>query len=203
MRGRTKQKNAVFKARQNKAAIDQKLATLRAQQKWACIWMRNRHITKAIKRDFAQRQKALAREMGQRNEYDGSVDVVPISALAFRDHLKGREHPGFPTKRHSGIPQLQRWLADSTLERSEEHLDALLNTLRRLFQSIQHWSVTNGGDQVIQFSRDAIQDLLPRTHGQFMTVGYMPCFAKLNLLTRYVYRSWQWSLNGAPQQSKP
>jgi hypothetical protein len=75
--------------------------------------------------------------------------------------------------RHSGIPQLRRWLEDSTLERREEHLDALLNALRRLFLSIQQWSVTNGSGQAIPFSRDIIQDLLSRTHGQFMMVGYL------------------------------
>jgi hypothetical protein len=176
MADRTAQRKALDKLTQKKALVEQQLATIQGRQKWACIWMRNQHIMAAIKHDFTRRQTALAREMGHRNEDDGSVDVIPVSATAFRDHLKDREPVGFPTKRHSGIPQLRRWLADSTLERREEHLDALLNALRRLFLSIQQWSVTNCSGQAIPFSRDIIQDLLSRTHSQFMMVRYMPRF---------------------------
>ncbi|KAK4154764.1 hypothetical protein C8A00DRAFT_32432 [Chaetomidium leptoderma] len=167
---RTKQKKTVERSTNIKAGTDRDLETLRAQQKWACISMRNKHIIRAIQRDFAARQKALSREMRQKNEYDGSVDVIPVSATAFRDHLKGREPMGFPTRRHTGIPRLRQWLADSTLERREAHLDALLNALRRLFLSIQQWSLTNGGGQSVQFSRDTIQELLSRTHAKFLTM---------------------------------
>jgi hypothetical protein len=66
--------------------------------------MRNAHIIEAISRDFAQRQKALARGMGRDRVYDGSVDVIPVSATAFSEHLKGRgaSSLGFSTMRHTG-----------------------------------------------------------------------------------------------------
>lgn len=178
MQERNKQKKHVKTASQNKANNDQQLAALLTRQKWACVWMRNRHIKKAIRRDFAQRQKILARERRHRNEYDGSVDVIPVSATAFRDHLKDREPPGFPTVRHTGIPLLRRWLADSTLERREKHLDALLHALQRLFSSIQQWSLTNCGGQAIQFSRETVQDLLSRTHTKLVTVRHGLIFFK-------------------------
>jgi hypothetical protein len=132
--------------------------------------MRNTHITEAIKRDFAQRQAKLARDMGHNNVPDGSIDVIPVSARAFRDYLKGREFPGFPTPSHTGIPRLRQWFEDSTLERREEHLDALLNSLLRLFLTIQTWSDTNCGRQAVRFSREAVQELLFRTHEKYFRV---------------------------------
>ncbi|KAK4241493.1 hypothetical protein C8A03DRAFT_41106 [Achaetomium macrosporum] len=129
-------------------------------------------IKQPIGRDFAQRQKALAREMGRGNVYDGSVDAIPVSATAFSDHLKGRDpmELGFPTERHTGIPRLRQWLVDSTLERREKHLDVLLNSLRRLFLSIQSWSNAFCGTQTLVFSRDSIEDLLSRIHAKFLKV---------------------------------
>jgi hypothetical protein len=88
---KNKQKKKLDRATQKKAENDHELALAQARQKWACVWLRNKHITRAIKQDFTQRQETLARKMQHRNEYDGSVDVIPVSATAFRDHLKGRE----------------------------------------------------------------------------------------------------------------
>ncbi len=152
--------------------ITQQLAALQTEQKWRCVSLRNQYIEGRIKLNFAGRQKKVAQGKQHGNEYDGSVDVIPVSATAFRDHLVGREPMGFPTKLHTGIPRLRQWLADSTLERREEHLDGMLNSLQRLFRSIEHWALINGGGQSIRFSRGAVEDLFRRTHAQFVTVRH-------------------------------
>jgi hypothetical protein len=174
----SKQAKAVERLEKAKSKYDQQLAELRAQQKWHCVQMRNTHITEAIKRDFAQRQEKLARDMGHNSAYDGSVDVIPVSATAFRHHLKGREGSkeieGFPTPFHTGIPRLRQWLEDSTLERREEHLDALLNSLLRLFLMIQAWSDRICGHHAVRFSREAVQEFLFRTHDKYFKVRPTP-----------------------------
>jgi hypothetical protein len=70
----------------------------------------------------------------------------------------------------TGIPRLRQWLADSTLERREKHLDVLLNSLRRLFLSIQSWSNNFCGTQTLVFSRDSVEDLLSRVNTKFLKV---------------------------------
>jgi hypothetical protein len=134
--------------------------------------MRNEHIEKAIKKDFARRQKALLRD-GRKNpkQYDGSVDIIPVSATAYRDLLKGRKAAGFPTKNHTGIPRLRQWLVDSTVEQREEHLDTMLNALRRLLNSGIQWLMKNSSDLALEFPRQAVEDAISKSHAQFLGVS--------------------------------
>ncbi len=161
-RDHVNQKRAIAKLQTAKAVTEAELASLRARQKWQCVSMRNHHITQAIKRDFAQRQKTLARGIPHDPLYDGALDVLHVSATAYRDHLKGREPTGFRTKSNTGIPRLRQWLEDSVLKRREEHLGSLLITLQRLFHNINSWASNNLGHQAIAFPREAIQEWLTR-----------------------------------------
>lgn len=168
------QKRAVSRFQKTKADIEAQLGTLRARQKWQCVSMRNDHITQAIKRDFAQRQKAFTRGVPLDPVYDGSLDVIHVSATAFRDHLKGREPTGFLTKADTGIPRLRQWLEDSILKRRDEHLRSLLVTLQRLFHNIHSWASNNLGHQAIAFPREAIQEWLTRAQTKLGAVRTAP-----------------------------
>lgn len=200
-----KQKKAIEDIEKAKATTDKRLAALRTRQMWACVSMRNDHIINAIERDFAQRQKTLARDVYHNDVYDGSVDVIPVSATAFRDILKDREPMGFPTLAHTGIPRLRRWLEDAMLEQREDHLDTLLHALQRLFSTIQRWSNTNLGHQAIVFSREAVEELLARTHTKFSMVRTIPCLSCVwqdqSVLTQSHHRNSRRSSAGVRMRS--
>ncbi|KAK4128536.1 hypothetical protein N657DRAFT_667766 [Parathielavia appendiculata] len=68
----------------------------------------------------------------------------------------------------TGIPRFRQWLVDSTSERRQEQLDALLNALQRLFSSIHCWSLINSDGNAIHIPHDLIEDLLSRTHKKSM-----------------------------------
>lgn len=170
--GQGQLRNVVDRATQDLAENDRALRNLRARQKWECVWLRNQHIIEAIKRDFAQRQKKLTKGMNNQSEYDGSVDVIPVSATAFRDRLKGREPLGFLTPKHTGIPKLRQFLADATLEKREQCLDAILNTLKRLFRTIHRWSSSDAQQPNPMFSRDTIEKDLDKVYQTFRHVRF-------------------------------
>ncbi len=170
-RERDKKKKVIEDLEKAKTNTDKRLAALRARQIWECVSMRNDHIINTIEGDFAHKQKkTLGRDVYHNDVYDGSVDVIPVSATAFRDILKDREPMGFPTLAHTGIPRLRRWLEDAMLEQREENLDTLLHALRRLFSTIQRWSNINLGNQTILFSRETVEELLARTHAKYSVV---------------------------------
>ncbi|KAK4147453.1 uncharacterized protein C8A04DRAFT_24703 [Dichotomopilus funicola] len=166
-KGQQQLQKAVDRAAQKQGEHDRALRLTRGRQKWECVWLRNQHIIEAIKRDFAQRQKTLARGMKNQSEYDGSVDVIPVSATAFRDQLKGREPLGFMTAKHTGIPKLRQFLGDVTLEKREQRLDAMLNTLRRLFRTIHRWTSPDAQQTNLLLSRDTIEKDLTEAHKTF------------------------------------
>ncbi|KAK3349347.1 hypothetical protein B0T25DRAFT_569990 [Lasiosphaeria hispida] len=163
-----------------KADCDRELAMLLARQKWTCIQVNCASITKAIKRSFAIRQKRLASEKGTNPLYDGSVEVFPVSATAFRDHLKGRKSVGSPSVNYTGIPRLRQWLATIALEKREEHLNVILNSLERLLVEIQRW--TRPKDLATYFPRKTVEDSLHGIHArytQLLEVGLSRSYLKV------------------------
>ncbi|KAL1840313.1 hypothetical protein VTJ49DRAFT_566 [Mycothermus thermophilus] len=129
------------------AVIDQQLSAARARQKWEALVRNSR---------------------SDKKQYDGSVDIIPVSATAYRNLLKDRKPEAFPTKRHTGIPRLRQWLVDSTLERREQHLDATLNALRRLLMSCQQWLSTNSSVRALEFPREIVRDVVSRAYDDFL-----------------------------------
>lgn len=179
-------KTTVGKLETELADAEKQLAEARGRLKWTCVWKRNDHIRTAITEDFAQRQKLMVQKISvgkdgkdfNGKDYDGSVDVIPVSATAFRDHLNGEPVEGFPTQRHTGIPQLRQWLADAALERRELHLDTTLKALCRLLMTLRQSLMTSAG-QVIDFPRDNVEAQISEATQNFLKVSVpsLLCFA--------------------------
>lgn len=152
--------------------LDRALATLEGRKKFRCVGIRNRYIKTRIQMDFARRQRKLLRAAAyDRNKYDGSVEVFPVCAAAFRDLLeKKKPMLGFPSKPYTGVPKLRQWLGDAVLGHRERHLDTVLRGLQRLYDGVRCWSDDNNGEKVC-FSRDEIESILQPRHDMYCQVG--------------------------------
>ncbi|KAK0709452.1 hypothetical protein B0T26DRAFT_754658 [Lasiosphaeria miniovina] len=166
---RRKQKTALRKLGNSRAGINKELETIEGRLRWACMRMNGERIAKAIRSDFKERQKKLLSEKtkgaaASGGLYDGSVEVFPVSAMAYRDLQKPKKVLGFPSLNYTGIPCLSRWIRTTTLDKRNEHLDRLLNALCRLFLEIQSWSTIQNGSRLIASSRQSIEDILLSIH---------------------------------------
>lgn len=172
MKERTKLLSVRKNLSSDAAQHDRSLATLESRRKYTCVGIRNRYIKKRIQMDFARRQKKLTRlAEHDRHKYDGSVEVFPVCAAAFRDLLKDKKPmPGFPSKLYTGVPRLRQWLSEAVLLYREEHLDSVLLGLQRLHDGIRCWSDDNSRGMVL-FSRPEIQFLLKSSHDKYQTVS--------------------------------
>jgi hypothetical protein len=152
--------------------LDRTLPTLESRKKFRCVGLRNQYIKKRIQADFARRQRKLTRlAEHDSDKYDGSVEVFPVCASAFRDLLKGKKPiPGFPSKLYTGVPGLRQWLEDAVLVYREEHLDRALLGLQRLHDGIKCWSDDNSRGMV-RFSRKEIERLLQSSHEKYRKVS--------------------------------
>jgi hypothetical protein len=121
-----------------------------------CIHGRNGLVKKEIQADFQRRQKRLA--MGDRNLYDGTVNIFPISSSSYWKATEDSEAPvGFPAVEYTGIPALNHWFRYAASPDREKHLDAVLNTLHGLFNIMQTWSSTEFQGQ-INHSKQFVHD---------------------------------------------
>lgn len=122
--------------------------------------------------DFGRRQRKLTR-LSQHNsqKYDGSVEMFPVCATAFRDLLKKKKPmAGFPSKPYTGVPSLRRWLDKAVFSYREDHLDSILRGLQRLYDGIRCWCNDNGRGKVC-FSRREIEFLLQSSHDKYRNVS--------------------------------
>ena len=172
MKDRTKLLTVRKNLSSNAAQLDRSLATLESRRKYRCVGIRNQYIKKRIQMDFCRRQKKLTRlAEHDREKYDGSVEVFPVCAAAFRDLLKDKKPmPGFPSKLYTGVPRLRQWLGEAVFVYREEHLDSVLLGLQRLYDGIRCWSDdTSRG--MVYFSRTDIQSLLKSSHDKYQKVS--------------------------------
>ncbi|KAK3303563.1 uncharacterized protein B0T15DRAFT_279212 [Chaetomium strumarium] len=150
------------------AQLDCALARLESRRKYRCVFIRNQYIKKRIRTDFGRRQRKLARLAEHHKEkYDGSIEVFPVCATAFRDLLKRKKPmPGFPSKLYTGIPRLRRWLDEAVLPYRKDHLDSMLRRLQRLYDGIKCWS---DGDSrgMVYFSQLEIETSLKGSHSKY------------------------------------
>jgi hypothetical protein len=154
------------------AELDDSLVTLESRRKHRCVWIRNQYIKRRFQVDFGRRQRKLthlSRHDSQR--YDGSVEVLPVCATAFRDLLKKKKPmPGFPSKPYTGIPMLRQWMEKAVFVYREDHLDSVLRGLQRLYDGIRCWSNDKSRGKV-HFSRRDIEALLQSSHEKYRNVS--------------------------------
>ncbi|KAK3402283.1 hypothetical protein B0T20DRAFT_135932 [Sordaria brevicollis] len=160
-----KQRTLVERAGAAKRENDAKLAEHKGRVFWTCVRMRHEHIAQRITENLRNQQRVLCqRDTKFSSAPKDDVEVISVSATAFRDHLKGRKPPGFPSKRYTGLPHLRRWLENAVLHPREMHLDAVLNTLKRLLSGIQRWAKVDTGGRAVVFSRETVENRLELTH---------------------------------------
>jgi hypothetical protein len=152
--------------------LDGSLVTLESRRKHRCVWIRNQYIKRRIQMDFGRRQRKLTRlSRHDSQKYDGSVEVLPVSAIAFRDLLKKKKPmPGFPSKSYTGIPTLRQWMEKAVFAYREDHLDSILRGLQRLYDGIRCWSDDKSRGKV-HFSRREIEALLQYSHDKYRNVS--------------------------------
>lgn len=152
--------------------LDGSLVTLESRRKHRCVWIRNQYIKRRIQMDFGRRQRKLTRlSRHDSQKYDGSVEVLPVSAIAFRDLLKKKKPmPGFPSKPYTGIPTLRQWMEKAVFAYREDHLDSILRGLQRLYDGIRCWSDDKSRGKV-HFSRREIEALLQYSHDKYRNVS--------------------------------
>lgn len=124
---------------------EQEVYTLRESLKQAAVSIRNRVVSERIQKDFRGRLM-VTKSPGNYESDVNTVKVFPTSARAFQEIRDpgGVKKTGFPTEKHTGIPQIRQWLFRATLEKREKHLDAVLNQLSGLLIRIQAWNSANG-----------------------------------------------------------
>lgn len=107
---------------------------------FVCVCDRNCILKERLAQDFKKRQAHIA-TTGLSPNYDGTVSVFPVSSTAFWKCLCDENRlPGFPAVAYTGIPQLCRWIRGSTIKEREAHIDAMLNSLHTVFNSLSTWS---------------------------------------------------------------
>ena len=168
------------------AELNRSLASHESRKKYRCVGIRNQYIKNRIQTDFSRRQQKLERlTEHDKGEYDGSVDVLPVSGAAFRYLLKDKKPmPGFPDKRYTGIPKLRQWLGEAAFVYREEHLDSVLHGLQRLHDGIRCWSDDTSQGRV-GFSRQELEALLQLSHDNYRSVSdSLAYWHNRDLLTR-------------------
>ncbi|KAK3953714.1 hypothetical protein QBC32DRAFT_234080 [Pseudoneurospora amorphoporcata] len=153
---------SLLKERQNAQLT---LDTTQGRVKWTCMLIRHLHIQKRLTENLERQRREIEGAIKGSESHGSFSNIFSLSAIAYRDLLKGRKSEGFPTKSYTGIPQLRQWLSDSILQKREVHLDGLLNALRRLLHGIQRWSNTKS--ERVTFSRESIEDVLSRSHDKY------------------------------------
>ncbi len=154
--------------------LDRSLASRESRRKYRCIGIRNQYIKNRIQQDFSRRQRKLARlTEHDKEKYDGSVEVFPVSGAAIRYLLKDKKPIlGFPSKPYTGIPALREWLGKAAFVYREEHLDSVLHGLSRLHDGIRSWSDDTSQGKV-SFSRQDLEALLKLIHDNYRSVSVL------------------------------
>ncbi|TVY88490.1 Nuclear GTPase SLIP-GC [Lachnellula willkommii] len=110
------------------------IKALQSHQKAACIRNRNEVSTDKLRKDY----QIASKQMGQKNKKP--LQVFCVSALAFTDMAKGSANvEGFLKLSDTRIPQLQRWLNETTLQDRERHAVAFLEDVVSFKLSIAPW----------------------------------------------------------------
>jgi hypothetical protein len=162
------------------------LSNLREFLKQVAVSIRNDVLSERIQKDFRERQMATpGRSSNDGQFHTDALGVFPTSARAYH----GIRYPGsiqeigFPTERHTGIPQFKQWLLKVTFRKREEHLDAVLNQLSGLFIRIQTFITM--GELVPAAPMSALQYLgsVHRTH-RLVRAHPPPCETYVSNLTQ-------------------
>lgn len=157
---------------------DRELRKLESQRKHRCVYIRNEYIGQRINMDFARRQRKLScLAEGDKDKYDGSVEVFPVCAAGFQELLKEQKPlPGFPSKVYTGVPRLRQWLSEAVFTKREAHWDSMLRGLQRLHDGIRRWS-DDSSEGMVTFSRQDVESLLQFSHDKHQNVCWAHCHA--------------------------
>lgn len=140
------------------------------------IQTRNAFVQERIHGDFLEDQ---AKNDTDDTPHDAEskcwLSVLPVSTKAFSQIEKNTgPMPGFPNQRCTGIPAAQQWLHRATLERRENHLNAVLINFNNLMMKLRSYSQEQCQGKEFSFTKDEVEAALADTHTAFGQVSE-PC----------------------------
>jgi hypothetical protein len=139
-----------------------------SEKRFRCMSIRNKFVQKRIESDFTRRQERLRKDVSVQKQ--DIIQVIPASSDAFWKLKTERTRvEGFDDIRVSGIPQVQQSMSLATADIREQHLDMILQTYRRLYDTLQEWSTEKEGKKTSKFCIKTLKtqvQLLGLEHGR-------------------------------------
>jgi hypothetical protein len=151
--------NRLYKIHKKIKEIEKSLIQKESRKTAACIMNRNQVSKKEIRQDF----EAAAKQMGRKGE-SRPLQVFCVSSWAFAGFMKGAEPlPGFRKPSETGIPDLQKWLIETTLETRDRNAVSFLENIVSLELSMGPWLADTSEEYKMPLSqRDVVEDMFDR-----------------------------------------
>lgn len=129
-----------YKAEKEISKLDAAIAKITSQMTAVCIKARSDDLTQALRNDYKEASKA----MGMKKGNEGPLQVFHVSSWAFEHLTNGQQPPdGFFTKSDTGIPSLQDWIVEATLNTRRANAESFLENLVHLQVSFEPWLASN------------------------------------------------------------
>ncbi|TVY48098.1 Nuclear GTPase SLIP-GC [Lachnellula cervina] len=141
--------------------LDDAIKVQQSHQKAVCIRNRNEVSAKELRKDYENASK----QMGQENQKP--LQVFCVSAHAFAAMAKGSTGvEGFLKLDDTGLPLLQSWLNETTLEGRERNAVAFLEDILSLQLSITPWIANTSAEfKMTQTQRQAVEVVFDKHFG--------------------------------------
>jgi hypothetical protein len=151
--------NRLYKIHRKIKHIEEALIRTESRKTAACILNRNQVSTKEIRQDF----EAAANQMGRKSD-SKPLQVFCVSSWAFAGFMKRTEPlPGFRKPSDTGIPALQKWLIETTLETRDRNAVSFLENVVSLELSMAPWLADTSDEYKMPLSQsDVVEDMFDR-----------------------------------------
>jgi hypothetical protein len=148
---------------------EHKLMRVEGEIIFICVKERNRLLELRFNNDFARRQRRVVTEELS-EAYDGTVQVCPISAMAYWGIKEEKAIPGFPSEQYTGVPNLAHWIRSATLTEREHHITGVLNDLNGLYNRMHTWSREESAQTKVEVDREWVEARLQNFVANFEAV---------------------------------
>lgn len=114
--------------------LERSLKNCMSRKTGQCIKNRNQILTADIRRDYETSVRQMGQQVGKK-----PLQVFCVSSWAFSALAKGHPLSGFPKVPETGIPQLQKWLVETTLSTRNQNALSFLEEIVSLELSMGPW----------------------------------------------------------------
>lgn len=139
-----------------------------SRKKALCMKHRSETAAKAIRNDFEMTTEML-KDKTNKPQIKDTLQIFSVSSQAFME-LPKKSVLGFATIKDTGIPALQQWLIQSTLETRKANAEKVLENIITFQMAIGPWLRSNEtGLHISEFQKNAIQTMF-RQHKRALTL---------------------------------